>query len=91
MLREFSVRLRTTNGKRDYHFIVPVRAGTPEQAGGYAIRFIEEFYEVKVTDHIVRYKGRALPTWAEKAQRVVPAKSGKARRVVKYRQQRRAA
>jgi len=65
-LIEYTVRLRTSD---DHQFIVPVRAGNPEHAS----RFIEEFYQVRVTDHIVRYKGRALPTWCGKAQRTQEA------------------
>lgn len=83
-LREFSVRLRATGidprSRRpcDFHFIVPVRAGTPERAGDYATRFVEDFYrraQVAVTDVLVRYKGRALPTWCEKAKRVTEAQT----------------
>lgn len=64
MLREFSVRLCTSTPTDDgYQFIVPVRAGTPDQAERYAIKFIEGFYGVEIKHSIVRYRGRALPTW----------------------------
>jgi hypothetical protein len=77
MLREFSVRLRTTDAAgHEYHFIVPVRAGSPEHAEGYARRFIADFYGVTVTDCIVRFKGCSLPTWCRKAQRVDKLEAG---------------
>lgn len=78
MLREFSVRLCTSTPTNDgYQFIVPVRAGTPEMAERYAKKFIEEFYGVTVKHTIVRYKGRALPTWCsgQRVKRTAPIKA----------------
>lgn len=75
MLKEFSVRLCTSTPTDDgYQFIVPVRAGTPDQAERYARKFIEREYEVEVKHTIVRYRGRALPTWCseQKTKRTAP-------------------
>lgn len=67
MLKDYSVRLMTED---DYHFIVPVRAGDSHMAGVYAVRFIQQIYKVLVVNHIVRFKGHALPTWCKKAKRL---------------------